>query len=198
MADQILINNTIYRVRENDLPCLITYVEKTGGSHFSVSMIVDLFLQDQKILFLSAYPMAKDNFLEQIKGQEKNVIFVNKEKKLNATNQVIILESGNEKLFLQALKKLSDIDERIILIKNIEVFSQNVFDACLNNKKIILSGDIDKCVAKKQIASKKFNTIVVFTKPKINLGITVPNLRKYIGYWYSQKIIGQAKIKFNQ
>jgi len=198
MAEQILINDGIYQVKENDLPCLITYAEKTGGSHFSISMVVDLFLQGQKILFLTAYPMAKDNFFEQIKGHEKNINFITEEKQLETTSQAIILESGNEALFLQALKKLSDLDERIILVKNIEVFSQAVFDACLENKKIILSGNIDKCVAKKQIASTKFNTIVAFSQAEIKLGINLPLLEKYTGYWQGQEISGQVKLKFNQ
>ena len=198
MADQILLNNQIYQIKENDLPCLITYTEKSGGSHFSVSMIVDLFLQGKKILFLTAYPMAKDNFLEQTKGHEENTIFVTEQAQLDTTSQAIILESSNEALFLQALKKLNDLDERIILVKNMEVFSQSVFDACLNKQKIILSGNIDKCVAKKQIAAKKFNTIVAFSQAEINLNIDLPPLEKYTGYWQGQEISGLTKLNFNQ
>lgn len=198
MADQILINDRIYRVKENDLPCLITYTEKSGGSHFSISMLVDLFLQGQKILFLTAYPMAKDNFFEQIKGHENKTYYITVEQQLDEKNQAIILESGNETLFLQALKKLDDLDERIILVKNMEVFSQAVFDACLDKQKIILSGNIDKCLAKQQIAAQKFNTIVAFSQPEINLDLDLPPLEKYTGYWQGREINGQAKLKFNQ
>ena len=31
MADQILLNDAIHQVKENELPCLITYAEKSGG-----------------------------------------------------------------------------------------------------------------------------------------------------------------------
>lgn len=198
MADQILINDGIYQVKENDLPCLITYAEKTGGSHFSVSMIADLFLQGRKILFLTAYPMAKDNFFQQIKGHEKNTSFITEENQLDTTSQAIILESGNEALFLQTLKRLNDLYERIILVKNMEVFSQAVFDACLDKQKIILSGNIDKCVAKKQIAAKKFHTVVVFSQSEINLRVDLPVLEKYTGYWHGEEMSGSAKLKFNQ
>ncbi len=197
MADQILLNDEIYQVKENDLPCLINYAKKAGGSHFSVSMIVDLFLQGKKILFLTAYPMAKDNFFEQIRGHEDKTSFITQEENLNTNDQAIILESGNENLFLQALKKLPDINERIILIKNMEVFSQAVFDVCLNKEKLILSGNIDKCVAKNEIATKKFNTVVIFSGPEINLNILVPDLEKYVGYWWNKNVSGQTKIKFN-
>lgn len=197
MADKIILNEKEYQVSEPDLPFLITYVEKAGGSHFSVSMIADLFLQGKKILFLTAYPMAKDNFFEQIKGYESKTAYITNVSQLDSNIPGIILESGNEELFLKATKKLSDIDERIILIKNMEVFGQAVFDICLKYQKLILSGNIDKCIAKKQIRQKKFNTIVAFTKPEIDLGIKIPALEKYVGYWWSKDKEGQAKLKIN-
>ena len=63
MADTISLNNEVYHIGEDGLPCLIHYAPKTGGSYFSVAMVADLFLRGSKILFLTAYPMAKDNFL---------------------------------------------------------------------------------------------------------------------------------------
>lgn len=197
MADKIIFNEKEYQISESDLPCLVTYAEKSGGSHFSVSMIADLFLQGKKILFLTAYPMAKDNFFEQIKGYESKTAYITDESQLSTDIQGIILESGNEELFLKATKKLDNIDDRVILIKNMEVFTQAVFDICLNYKKLILSGDIDKCVAKKQISQKKFNAVVAFTKPEIDLGITIPSLEKYVGYWRSKDKEGYTKLKFN-
>ena len=197
MADKIILNNEIYKVSENDLPCLVHYEEKSGGSHFSVTMITDLFLQDKKILFLTAYPMAKENFFSQIKGYEEKTSYITDIKQLDENIQGIILESGNENLFLQAIKTLKDVDERIILIKNIEFFNQTIFDNCLNFKKLILSGNLDKCIAKQEIKNKKFNTIVNFTKPEIELGIQMPPLEKYIGYWWSQDKEGLTKIQFN-
>jgi hypothetical protein len=198
MLDQIILNNKAYQTNKDDLPCLITYTEKTGGSHFSVSMVADLFLQGQKILFLTAYPMAKDNFLKQIQGYEKNTSYISDPKQLNPNTQAIILESGNEDLFLEAIKILPDIKERIILIKNIEVFSQTIFDQCLNYQKIILSGNIDKCSAKIDISNYPFNTIIAFSKPEINLPITLPPLEKYLGYWSGKNKKGLTKIQVNK
>lgn len=197
MADKIILNEKEYQVSETDLPCLITYAEKAGGSHFSVSMIANLFLQGEKILFLTAYPMAKDNFFEQIKGHESKTTYITNDSQLDPNNQGIILESGNEELFLKATKQLADINDRIILIKNMEVFGQAVFDICLNYQKLILSGNIDKCIAKKQISQIKFNTIIAFTKPEIDLDIKIPDLEKYAGYWWSKDKEGQSKLKFN-
>ncbi len=48
MADKILLNNEDYHIGESDLPCLIHYAPKVGGSHFSVAMVADLFLRGSK------------------------------------------------------------------------------------------------------------------------------------------------------
>ncbi len=184
---------------ENNLPCLITYQDKSGGSQFSVTLVADLFLRGAKILFLTAYPMAKDNFLEQIIDKEKGVIYVEKEEDFSKAQnyQAIIIKSGDANLYLQALKKLSDITERIVLIKNMEVFGMEVFDQSLPLQKIIFSGDIDKCVAKKELAEKQYKTIVVFSKPEISLPVKCPELEKYNAYLWSadgQEGIVQVKM----
>jgi hypothetical protein len=197
MSDQILLNNEEYHITEDDLPCLITYAEKAGGSHFSVTMVADLFLKGSKILFLTAYPMAKDNFLEQIKGNESKTTYITDVVQLNNNVQGIILESGNEKLFLESLKNLTDINERVILIKNMEVFSDAVFDACLNLPKLILSGDINKCSAKKQISEMLFKTTVIFTKPEVKLTNEPPTLEKYTGYLWSEGKEGYVTVKMS-
>ena len=147
MADKIFLNDEVLSFHEDDLPCLITYVDKTGGSHFSITLVVDLFLRGSKILFLTAYPMAKDNFLQQVGSDHSKIAFVTSIEDLeNVKNtQVIILESGNEALFSEVAKMLPDLAERVILVKNMEVFSKVVFDICLNMKRVILSGNIGVC-----------------------------------------------------
>ena len=153
-------------------------------------MVADLFLNGSKILFFTAYPMAKDNFLEQVKGNESKINYVTDEDKIDINAQAIIIESGNEKLFLESLNKIKDIEERVVFIKNIEVFSDIVFDSCLKLSKIIFSGDIDKCSAsiQKNLLNKKYETIIVFSKPQIPFKFDVPILEKYTGYlWNNEK-----------
>ena len=195
MADQILLNNEVYHIGENGLPCLIHYVPKAGGSHFSVAMVADLFLRGSKILFLTAYPMAKDNFLQQIKGSESKTAFITDESQLNTDAQAIILESGNEKLFLQAIEKLDDLNERVVLVKNMEVFSDAVFDSCLKMQKIILSGNLDECSMKKQISEKQYKTVALFSKSETPLKVEPPELEKYTGYLWSDGKEGLVSVR---
>jgi len=195
MPDKILLNNFEHHFNENDLPCLISYGEKMGGSHFSVTLVADLFLRGSKILFLTAYPMAKDNFLEQLKGHESKIEYITDKSQLNTTAQAIILESGNEKLYLQSVKQLKDLNERVVLIKNMEVFSGEVFNHCLGLSKVILSGDIDKCVAKAELSKKQFKTTILFSKPEIKLPFDLPVLEKYTGYMWSGNRSGLVKVQ---
>jgi hypothetical protein len=199
MADKILLNSELYNFSEQDLPCLVTYAPKTGGSHFTITMVVDLFLQGSKVLFLTAYPMAKENFLEQIGEDHSKIVFLNSIDDLEKAKdfQVIILESGNENLFLEVVKVLPDLKDRVVLIKNMEVFSEKVFDICTNLEKVILSGDIDTTFDKERISKKDFQTIIAFSKPEINLPIEIPTLEKYVGYLSSKDIKGLVNIEKN-
>ena len=195
MADTILLKNEAYHIGEDGLPCLIHYVPKAGGSHFSVAMAADLFLRGSKILFLTAYPMAKDNFLQQIKGGGSKTAFITDESQINTDAQAIILESGNKKLFLKTIEKLDDLNDRIVLVKNMEVFNDAVFDSCLKLQKIVLSGNLDKCSAKKQISDKLYKTIVLFSKSETLLKVEPPELEKYTGYLWSDGKEGLVSVR---
>ncbi|MBP6908201.1 MAG: hypothetical protein KBB75_00030 [Candidatus Pacebacteria bacterium] len=194
--NKIILNNELYQVKEKDLPFLIIYGEKSGGSHFTITLVVDLFLSGSKILFFTAFPMAKDNFLEQIGSDHSKVVFINSVEDIKnyKDNQVLILESGNENLFIEAISILQDLNERVVLVKNIEAFSQDIFNNCLDLKNVVLSGNIDICIAKEQILKKSFKSIVVFTKPEISLPIEVPILEKWTGYLSGQDNMGVIKV----
>lgn len=196
MAEKLILNNEPYVISESDLPCLVTYGEHMGGSHLSIALVANLFLSGSKILFLTAYPMATENFLEQI-GLISNVAVVdsisNIEKAFDA--QAIILKSGDEALFLEAVKIIPDLDGRVVLIKNMEVFSEAVLDISLTFKKIILSGNIDTCVAKEKIAKKDFKTLIAFNQPEIEIPLTVPSLEKYTGFLLSDTKGGVLTVK---
>lgn len=197
--NKILLNNEPYKVSESNLPYLVIYGDKSGGSHFTITLVKDLFLSGSKILFLTAFPMAKDNFLEQVGPDHSKIAFVNSVEDLKnyKDSDVIILDSGNENLFIESTKVLEDINERVVLVKNIEAFSTEAFDACLSLQKVILSGHIDICTSKEKIMSKEFKSMVVFTKPEISLPIEVPVLEKWTGYLWSEGKTGMIKVEID-
>lgn len=194
MAYKILLNDEEFHFDEDGLPCLVHYKEKQGGSQFTVTLVANLFLQGSKILFLTAYPYAKDNFFEQTKGMESKIFFVeNKEMLAKAQNyQAIILKSGDGDLYMEALKFLPD--ERVVLVKNFEIFDQNILDSSIKLEKIILSGDIDKSIAKKQISDKLYKTAITFSEPETPLPFKTPVMDKYIGYLKAADKEGLVKL----
>lgn len=196
MANKLLLDDKALNFSESDLPCLIDYKEKSGGSHFSVTLIANLFLQGSKLLILTAYPMAKDNFMNQIVGLEAKVKFVKDKNDLREAEkyQVIIIESGNGELFLEALKSLSDIGERVLFVKNVESFKIEFIETILPLNKIILSGDIYQCRNKIKIFAKKFKTVIAFSRPINDIQIDFSKLEKYSGYLKSERQKGVVRV----
>lgn len=184
MPYKILFNNSEFHFNEDYLPCLVHYKEKMGGSQFTVTLVADLFLQGSKILFFTAYPYAKDNFFEQTKGMESKIFFIEKKEDLTMAekHQAVILKSGDVDLYIAALNMLADINDRVVLVKNFEVFEKNILNSSIKLEKIILSGDIDKSVAKKQISDKLYKTAIIFSNPETVLPFKAPELDKYVGY----------------
>lgn len=170
MVKKIFLNGQEIHFADGDLPILIHGKEHIGASLFTVSLLANLYSQGSGILFLSGYHMAKDEFLKQVEGDQERVIFIQKE---------------DQKLFLKLIQTLPDINERIILIKNIELFPQDIFNAIKDKNKIIIAGDIDKCSFKKEIIAKKYQIKIIFSQPETDLGIFLPKLKRYEGHFLS-------------
>lgn len=196
MIDKIILNGEDYQISEGDLPALVTYGEHMGGSHLSIALVAQLFLSGSKILFLTAYPMAKDKFLEQIGIDNSKVAFVNNISELEGAKnmQAIILDSGNGALFIEVAKVLPDLHERVTLVKNMEEFKEEVFEVCLPLEKLLLSGNIDTCIAKEKISKTNFKTTIAFNQSQTPLSVIVPILEKYTGYLSSGTKSGIIRI----
>jgi hypothetical protein len=197
MLDTILLNEKSYSFSEDNLPCLVTYHEGLGGSNFSMAVAANLFLQGSKLLILTAFPMAKDNFIQQVGNHTSQICFVTQFSDLNILNtpQAIIVESGNETLFVQIMVSLPDMKERVVLLKNIERFSEETIKKCLGLDKILLSGDIDACNSREQILANHMNTVIAFNQTEAILPTVVPELEKWSGYLLNDKDQGIIKIQ---
>jgi hypothetical protein len=167
-----------------DLPALIHYKCKEWWSHYSMSLIANLALQWSKVLILTWYPQAKEQFYTDTKliAEQTVVVHTLTELKKNTDKQIIVIHDDDEALCLAAIKTLPDINERIIFIKNIEIFHKNLLTTCLKYDKLILSGELDDCAAKTNISKKKYASILLFSQPKIKLPYTFVPLKQYI--WY--------------
>jgi 5'-3' exonuclease len=112
----------------------------------------------------------------------------------NLNENVIIVESGDENFFLNKLDEIKDLDERIILSKNIEEYSINLFNKLKDKRLIIFSGDVDRCEFGDQLVKKDFKTKIFFTYPeKMHIEGKI-ELPKYSGHILSDKYNGLISI----
>lgn len=197
---KILLDEDVYVPCEQDLPCLIDYGEGSGGSQFSITLAANLFSSGSKILFFTAYKMAKENFYSIVGEDNPNVAFVTDTSELDDSvdKQCIILESGNEQLLIECISTHPELLNRVILIKNIESFSQQIFDMTINSPKVIFSGDLSSCVAKEMLRVKDYESIIVFPNYKTQFNFEIPKLEKYVGFLHHKNgTQGLLKVVFD-
>jgi len=65
------------------------------------------------------------------------------------------------------------------LIKNIDLFDESVYTPIANHTRLMLSGDLDLCSFKASILKKQFVSTVLFSQPKIEVGVEISALDKY-------------------
>jgi len=168
----VLINNKKVNFDSNGFPMLISGAEKTGSSFFSLCLLADLFKDGHKVLFISAYPMAKEEFKKQIGSNAENAI---------------IIESGEEDDIIKEIKAITDLEERIVLLKNIDSYSPKLFDTLSDLKLVIFSGDLDKCEFAASLINKNFPSKIFFSSSKKFPFTIMPDLTKYSGEMISER-----------
>ena len=179
-----------------DLPMLLHYQCKQGGSYYSMVLIEHLALQGHKVLLLTWYPQAKEQFLQDTPTLASQTILVDTREDIQThqDKQLILLRHNDEQLCLQAIKQLKDIDDRIILIKNIELYHKPLITEALNHKKVILSGDLDASKYKKEILAHTYNAVILFSQPKTKIAYTFVPWAQYTGYLRSKKKEGYVAV----
>ena len=175
----ILVDNKIVTFTQDNFPILVTGACKTGSSLFSISLVSNLFENGNRILFLTAYPAAKEDFRKQLGA--------------NISENAIIVDSGEENIFIEKLDQIAGLDNTIILLKNMENYSTKLFDKLKNHKLVIFSGDIDRCVFGDQLASMDFKTKIFFSYPEKLKIENRTDLPKYNGHVIGDGINGIIK-----
>jgi hypothetical protein len=176
MKKIILDGKEVENLVPESLPMLIHGKEGSGASLYTVCVAAKWFSQGYKILFLCGYKKAEEQFAQQVGSDYKNITFYTKEK----------VEE-----FITALKQnLSD--KTIVIIKNIELFGAEVFEAINEIELIIVSGDVEESSLKERLLNKKFATKVFFSPLK---GIGLPELKNYQGFVISDDFKGITQLQ---
>lgn len=171
----ILIDNKEADFREISFPILIHGAEKTGTSFFSICLLANLVRSGMQALIFSAYPAAKEEFRKQIIGYEDNCI---------------IIDSGEEQVFIEALKNIRDLDDRVVLIKNIDKYTVDLFNAVSNLKLVIFSGDLDNCEFANNLVSKNISSKILFSPSEKYPQYDLVGLPQYYGKIFSDQYSG--------
>ena len=174
MKKILLDGNEVKTLAPESLPMLIHGADGSGASLYTICLAAKWFSQGNKIIFLCGYPMAEQEFKQQVGTEHTSAKFYTQDK-------------VNE--FIEELRDATK--DTIVIVKNIELFDDNLFDATKDVNNLIISGAIGKSVIKKQLLSKKFTTEVYFSSLD---GKDVIRLDKYQGYVISSNHKGITQL----
>jgi len=187
---KLIFNDSVFHLTLQNLPCLIHGTEHSGSSFFSLALISDLVEQGKKIIFFSASEKAQINFL-QLSLNQKNIgkIETVEDIRKQKIKQCLLIKQDAVDLFFSTLQKVSDVSDRLIVIKNIEYLPETVFDAIKDFENIILCGNIDRCTYKQKLLKKEFKTKILFSNLDA-LMVNVPPLDQYEAIFLGQSTGG--------
>lgn len=182
----------------DQLPMLISGKDKSGASFFSVSVVSRLFLAGEKILFFSLHQPAVDRFKEQCVEKSEQILYLKDFGDLDDASKypAVVVKSGDSHMCIETITELQDIEKRVIFVKNFEnTLTRELLSLLISNKRVIIAGDIDRSQFAKDLAQKHYSTTVVFSKPDIDLGVSVPKLSRYCGYLVNAKEKGIVSLE---
>ncbi len=178
----IQLNGNPTSFSTTDLPALITGAEKHGASHFSLCLMVDLFRHGHKVLVFSAYPAAKDDFKVMLTAKELERVESVEASGPGAGKQAVLVGSEDATALTSVLATLDDLQERVVLIKNIELISIEAFEAVRALPLVVYSGDADACPFADELAQVDFKTKIFFSPSSKFPADDMPALEKYQGF----------------
>lgn len=174
---KIFVNEKEFEFTKDNLPALIHGEDHAGASFYTISLIANLFRQGCEIIVLCGYVMAHEQFKEQIGDFNGKYVLYTKEKISD---------------FKEMLLSSQDKDDQVFLLKNVELFDEDIVNLVQKKEKYIISGDFNKCMFEEKIIKKHFTTKIFFSNFP---GINTPPLDKYEGFFVSDKTQSITKLK---
>lgn len=191
-----LLDNQPYSFTSEDLPALIHGEQGSGASLFTITLLSELYRQGEPMLFLSEGDAAKNELLEQIDNPDMISLSDQAQVENAQEHQIIHVTKEHELLLPHLLENLPDKMERVVLIKNMEVFSSDTIALFYRHPLVIFSGDLNKSPDKESLLQLKFNAKFFFSPLYDDLRLTLPPLEKYQGYFLGR--ISQGIVSLQQ
>lgn len=172
---KILLDETEIHFRDANFPIRIHGVDGSGASLYTISLAAHMHADGNEILFLCGYPMAEQEFLQQVGTPSPRAKFYTQER----------ADAFIEQLALAG-------DDAVIVVKNAELFSEQVIAAALTHAKVVISGDLERSAAKELLRSRAFTTSILFSA----LGTeALPELAKYQAAFSSAERRGITRLE---
>ena len=138
--------------------------------------------------------MARDELLNQTEASGDCVIAeINTELSTIEAKPIIFVRRETPQLFTQLVDQLKDVSNRVVFIKNIELFDESVYDSVAAMPNIIISGNIDACPYGDKLLSRSWKTSVYFSQPSCSNDV-LPDLPKYNGYFKRGTEVGLVSL----
>ncbi len=188
MVKKLLLNNKEYVFDVGNLPCIIHGKQHEGSSLLTVTAIAHLHQRENKILFLSGYPMARMELIDQI-GESSSMYLADGNLSVGdaAKADIIFVQKENTDIFLKLFDRLEDVSDRVVLIKNFDLFDGGVVRRATNHSRLLLSGDLNNCTYSDEILKVSFAGKILFSQPEVETGVIVPKLEKYEAYFENSR-----------
>jgi hypothetical protein len=168
--NNILLDGATFNFSQNNLPLLIHGTEGSGASLLTITIAANLYARGSKIIFLCGYLMAEEEFLKQTNH-------------VPSAGEVSFYTKEHIDEYKQKSASLPDEGDHIVIIKNIELFSKDIFDTVSMHTKVIISGDLNACHFKEMVLSRLYNSKIIFSPLE---DIVLPGLKKYEGFFVSE------------
>jgi hypothetical protein len=162
--NRILVDGEEKEFIKESLPILIHGEEGSGASLYTVSLVANFYQQGFPVLFLCGFSMAEEEFAKQVGKEYGDKARFFTQEKVEVFKKILASENTNHV---------------VIVIKNIELFAEDVFDLVSEKQNLIISGDVNKSGIKNKILEEKFTTQIYFSPFE---SIELPALNKYEGF----------------
>lgn len=196
MSWKPLLDNADFEFSTEDLPALIHGEEHSGASLFTITLAALLYHQGEPLLVVSGSEEAKEELMQQTSDADIFSITEKSQLEQAEAHQTIYLTKESESLIPQLLAMLTDKNHRVILIKNIELFSPETLALFYDHPLVIFSGDLNKSEAKESLFQLKYNAKIFFSPLYNDFRLTIPELEEYHGYYQGR--ISQGVVSARQ
>lgn len=178
--------NQPFQVTDRQWPVWLHGSPKSGASFATVLLAASYIRQGERMVFLCAHGEAIRALQSQLELPKPEV----KAKDMDTASQqhiqdmqLITLRQEKGKNFSATLQSLPDLEDRIIIIKNIEeTLTPELVEIIGRAKRVLLSGDFSK--HNSSLVPSKNTTRICFSEPPVSWGINYEALPTYIGqYW---------------